>query len=172
MNTSMKSVGSATLAAAVVIGTFIVTPPARAAVGDIALNGKYKATSLGNWAKIDDTARDIPTVIQTWTISSSCTDAQDCDGTVVSDQGWTAKIRTNDGEQWFVHHDVTNFEVCPDGNGFTGHQIYKFTPVTDDNHTVDVSPTLSGWDKTIGESGACRVNKWLTITMPFRLDKL
>jgi hypothetical protein len=27
-------------------------------------------------------------------------------------------------------------------------------------------------DKTVGPSGACRVNRWLVINMPFRLDKI
>jgi len=34
------------------------------------------------------------------------------------------------------------------------------------------SPTLSGKDKTIGPSGACGQNQWLTVEMPLRLDKI
>jgi hypothetical protein len=30
---------------------------------------------------------------------------------------------------------------------------------------------LSGWDYTVGPSGACGANKWLVIEMPFKLVK-
>ena len=34
------------------------------------------------------------------------------------------------------------------------------------------SPTLAGKDKTVGPSGACGQNPWLSIEMPLRLDKI
>ena len=34
------------------------------------------------------------------------------------------------------------------------------------------SPVLAGKNKTVGPSGACGQNQWLTIDMPMRLDKI
>jgi hypothetical protein len=33
------------------------------------------------------------------------------------------------------------------------------------------STVLAGFDKTVGDSGACGINKALVIMMPFRLEK-
>jgi hypothetical protein len=168
---SAGSIGKAMLAAVLVISGSTTLPSARATV-DIAINGRYNATSLGNWAKTNDAYHDQATVRAVWTVRSSCTDAQECSGQVVSDQGWSAPLHTHDGTMWFVERDVANWEICPDGSAFTGHQVFSFVPVDANGGTAQVSSTLAGQDKTVGPSGACRVNQWLAIAMPFRLDKI
>lgn len=139
---------------------------------DNAINGRYQATSLGGWSKTNEAFHDEATLRSIWTITSSCGDAQECAGTVTSDQGWNAPLVMHDGKQWKVQHDVPNWETCPDSTKFTGHQIFIFAPVAADGSVQDGSSTLAGRDKTVGPSGACRTNKWLTIDMPFRLDKI
>lgn len=87
----------------------------------------------------------------------------ECSGQVTSDQGWTAPLKLVGGSIWVVAHDVPNWEQCGDGMpAATGRQIFRFA--TSDN--------LRGDDKTTGPSGACGVNKWLTIDMPFKLEKI
>lgn len=162
----------ATCVACATLGGAGIVAPGHASSDDIAINGRYRATSLGNWAKTNDAFHDQPTVASTWTISSSCSTAQDCTGRVSSDQGWDAPLSMNDGLMWYVKHDVPNWETCPDGSKFAGNQIFTFYAVDGKGDSVTVSPTLTGRDKTVGPSGACRVNKWLSVEMPFRLDKI
>ena len=40
---------------------------------EVAINGTYRVTSIGNWAKINDQYNGEPTTVQTWTLSSTCT---------------------------------------------------------------------------------------------------
>ena len=131
---------------------------------DVAINGTYRVTSNGNWAKLNDQYNYEPTVVSTWTISSSCSNFQTCDGTVRSDQGWSAPVTMGDGlYMWYVRHDVPNWERCQDGTAFTGQQIFYFYPV-DPAGTGEYrlgSPVMAGKDKTIGPSGACGQNQWL-----------
>jgi hypothetical protein len=169
---SLGIIGDTTLLVTIVIGGLGITPAAQAAIDDIAINGRYTATSLGNWAKTNDAYHDEATVRSTWTLSSSCTTAQDCTGQVSSDQGWSAPLHTTDGEMWYVKHDVPNWETCRDGSTNTGHQVFTFVPVDANGDVQTGSSTLAGLDKTVGPSGACRVNTWLTIEMPLRLDKI
>jgi hypothetical protein len=168
---SAGNIRNITLVAVIVIGASITPSPARASA-DISINGRFTATSLGNWAKTNDSFQDEATVRSVWTVSSSCSDAQDCTGTVSSEQGWSAPLAMYDGAQWIVKHDVPNWETCGDGSTNTGHQVFTFAPVDADGNFQTGSSTLAGRDKTTGPSGACRVNKWLTIEMPFRLDKI
>lgn len=138
-----------------------------------AINGVYRATSIGEWAKTNNSFHDEATTASTWTISSSCVTAQDCDGQVSSDQGWSAPLVMHDGAMWTVKREVPNWGTCPDGSTFTGQQTFLFFPVSPDGSGgIDWSPTLAGKDMTIGVGGACRVNRALTIEMPFRLDKI
>src|ERR1700748_2809659 len=92
---SAGNIRNTTLVAVIVIGTSITPSPARASA-DISINGRFTATSLGNWAKTNDSFQDEATVRSVWTVSSSCSDAQDCTGTVSSDQGWSAPLAMND----------------------------------------------------------------------------
>jgi hypothetical protein len=139
---------------------------------DVAINGTFRATSIGDYAKTNDTYSGEGTVISTWTISSSCVTFQECHGTVTSDQGWTAPAYMLDGIMWFVKRDVRNWERCADGTAFDGQQTFYFYPVDADGEFRLGSPTYAGKDKTVGPSGACGQNQWLDITMPLRLDKL
>ncbi len=167
---SREVVASATLMAATVIGGVTTAPSAQAE--SIAINGTYIATSVGEWAKTNEAFDNEATVRSTWTITSSCTTYQDCSGQVTSDQGWSAPLTVHDGVLWYVRHDLPNWEQCPDGTAATGRQTFSFTYVGPDGMQKPGSDTLAGLDKTVGPSGACGVNRWLVVEMPFRLDKL
>lgn len=172
----MRSAGiltTATLVAAAVFGGLGTAPTAGATTKEeVAINGTYRATSIGDWAKTNEQYNNEPTVISTWTISSSCVTFQECHGTVTSDHGWTAPLNMIDGIMWYVKRDVPDWERCPDGTAYTGQQTFYFYPVDSGGQFHLGSPTLAGKDKTLGPSGACGHNQWLSVEMPLRLDKL
>ncbi|OBA84586.1 hypothetical protein A9W99_00215 [Mycobacterium sp. 1164966.3] len=172
----MRSVGpltAVTLLSAMVFGGLGTASTAQATTKeDVAINGTYRATSIGDWAKTNDQYNGEPTVIQTLTISSSCVTFQECHGTVTSDQGWTAPMYMLDGTMWYVKRDVPNWERCEDGTAYTGLQTLYFYPVNSYGEFTLGSPTFAGKDKTIGPSGACGQNRSLGVDMPLRLDKL
>jgi hypothetical protein len=169
-------------AAVAVIGSVGTATPADASNYGVELNGTYRVTSNGDWAKTNDVFIDERTVIQTWTMSSSCTGPQRCDGQVTSDQGWTAPLRLGGGEGspdaigdfWVVDRVVDNWEPCPDGTAATGQQkliFWGIDPLTNRREMTKVD-LLSGIEKTRAPSGACGINKPLVIELPVRLDKL
>jgi hypothetical protein len=172
----MRSVGTlttATLLSATVFGGLGTASTAQATTKeDVAINGTYRATSIGDYAKTNDQFNGEATVIQTWTISSSCVTFQECHGTVTSDQGWTAPMYMIDGIMWYAKRDVPNWERCQDGTAYTGQQTFYFYPVNSYGEFSLGSPTFAGKDKTVGPSGACGQNQWLDVAMPLRLDKL
>jgi hypothetical protein len=144
-----------------------VTSPAPAYAGDcgMPLNGTYTAFSDGLWAKTHESFHDEVSVTATWTVSTDCSSYLDCAGAVTSDQGWTATATCRAGT-WSVPHDVPNWQRCPDGTFAPGRQRFLFSTSATDPTSFD------GWDKTVGPSGACGINRWLTIVMPFKLTRL
>jgi hypothetical protein len=172
----MRSVGTltaATLVAATVFGGLGTASVARATTKEeVAVNGTFRATSVGDYAQRNDQYYGEATVIQIWTISSSCVTFQECHGTVTSDQGWSAPLYMEDGEMWKAKHEVPNWERCEDGTAYTGQQSFYFYPVDANGEYKLGSPTMAGKDKTVGPSGACGQNQWLDIMMPLRLDKI
>jgi hypothetical protein len=170
---SVETLTAATLVAATVFGCLATASTAQATTKEeVAINGTYRATSIGDWAKLNDQYYGEATVIQTLTITSSCVTFQECHGTVSSDQGWSAALYMEDGLMWKVRREVPDWERCEDGTAFTGQQALYFYPVDSNGEYKLGSPTMAGKDKTVGPSGACGQNKWLDITMPLRLDKL
>lgn len=169
----MKAITAVIALAATFLGGSAAASPAGATTKEeVAINGTYRATSIGDLAKTNDQYHTEPTVVSTWTISSSCTTFQECTGTVTSDQGWTAPTYTHDGQLWYLKRDVPDWERCADGTAYTGKQTYMFYSVDDNGFPEIGSPTFAGKDKTVGPSGACGINQWLDIAMPFRLDKI
>ena len=66
------------LAAIAVVGSVGTATPAHASNYGVELNGTYRVTSNGDWAKTNDVFINEPTVVQTWTMSSSCTSPHTC----------------------------------------------------------------------------------------------
>ncbi len=168
---SRNMVISTALVAAGVGGGVGLAPSAWAY--DPAVNGTYTATVIGDWAQTNQVYHQEAVVRSTWKITSSCYTAQDCTGQVVSDQGWTAPLTMHDGLVWFVKHDIPNWETCPDGTSFPGHDVVYFYPADPDTgeHTA-VSPVLAGREHTTGPVGVCGTNAPLYLDQPFRLDKI
>ena len=148
-----------------------MTPQAHADFG-FELNGAYQVVSNGDWAKTNERYLNEKVVISTWTFSSSCTDPQTCTGTVSSDQGWAAPL-TFRASRWLVDRTIPNWEPCPDGSFSPGRQRFQFYG-TDANGQIDQKnvTNLQGYERTIGNSGACGVNQPLVIQIPLTLHKL
>ncbi|MEM6106073.1 hypothetical protein AAHS21_07360 [Mycobacterium sp. 050272] len=170
---SANTLTTATLVATTIFGGLGTAATAQATTKEeVAINGTYHVTSIGDWAQRNDQYFGEPTVYQTWTISSTCDTFQECHGTVRSDQGWTAPLYLNDGQVWKARREVPNWERCEDGTAFPGQQTFSFFPVNENGGFQIGSRTLSGKDKTVGPSGACGQNQWLDIMMPLRLDQV
>ncbi|BBU21332.1 hypothetical protein [Mycobacterium xenopi] len=173
----MRVMGSASTALLVALTVFGGSSAASTAWAttkeEVALNGTYRATSIGDWAKTNDQYNNEATVVSTWIIRSSCTTFYECSGSVTSDQGWSAPVYTVDGTSWYVKREVPNWERCPDGTAYSGQQTFYFYPVNESSAELQIgSPTLAGKDRTLGPSGACGRNQWLMVEMPFRLDRI
>jgi hypothetical protein len=139
---------------------------------DPAINGTYTATVVGDWARTRQVYHNEAVVRSIWTITSSCTTAQDCTGQVTSDQGWSAPLTMTDGLNWYVKRDIPNWETCADGTTFTARDHFYFYPANPDTgENVLGSPVLAGREQSVGPSGACGYNAPLDIEQPFRLDK-
>lgn len=129
---------------------------------DIELNGVFTAFSDGTMAKTNDRYKDEESVTTTWTVESTCQNFLECTGRVVSDRGWEAKLTYLDN-RWRAVHTIDGWMTCPDGSTAPGEQFFSF-------YRDFLDPTRwVGWDKTVGPSGACGVNQWLAIEMPFVL---
>ena len=81
----ISGAASATLVALCAVVGVGTAPPASAY--DPSINGTYTATVVGDWARTNTVYHNEDVVRSTWKVSSSCSTAQDCSGTVVSDQG-------------------------------------------------------------------------------------
>lgn len=135
---------------------------------DVALNGIFTARSDGLWAKTNEVMVYRADVVATWTVTSSCTTFQDCTGNVVSDQGWSADL-VYQSQRWKAVHTVEGWQRCPDRSIAEGEQTFTFWAARLD--AADRHDRLTGWDQTIGPTGACGVNRSLNIRMPFELTR-
>jgi hypothetical protein len=172
----MRSVSAAvcaTLVAAGAVGSVSMAP--RAWASDPAINGIFTVTVIGDWARTREVNHQEAVTRSTWTISTSCTTAQDCAGHVTSDEGWTAPVRMTDGWNFYARRDIPNWEVCPDGTAFPGKDyVYFYTadPETGMNTGDTNAAVLAGREQTVGPSGACGTNLPLSISQPIRLDRI
>lgn len=167
----MRMTGVAVGVVAVAVTGIGLASEAEATDNEWGLNGRYTATSNGEYAKTNDRFRDEASLRSTWTITTTCSYPTECTGTVVSDFGWTAPIYKTGGV-WYVKHTVEDWIPCPDGTAAPGLQVFRFVPVNEDGSLTDpASTTLAGEDQTTGPSGACGVSKPVFINMPFKLVK-
>jgi hypothetical protein len=163
----------ATVVAVTAIGGW-AAPPARAITDEMPINGTFIARSMGDWAMTRDSYHDEATVTSTWTISSTCSDAMTCTGTVTSDAGWSAPLRRFGGA-WEVVRDLPNWEPCNDGTAAPGRQTIRFWGVDENGlpfFRQSEATQFAGEDRTIGPSGACGTNQWQVIRMPFTMRKV
>lgn len=161
------------LVASAAVGALTSAPNAAAAFCDPTLNGAYRAVSDGTWAKTNEIFHDEATVTSTWTVSTTCSaETYDCAGHVRSSQGWNAPIRCDSAGQWSVRRHLDRWEPCQDGTAATAEQLMYFSPDLSGSPSFDEVTTFSGWDRTVGTSGGCGINRPLVIEMPFQLTRI
>ncbi|GJF08637.1 hypothetical protein NGTWS1803_12560 [Mycolicibacterium cyprinidarum] len=147
-------------------------PVAQASNFGTELNGTYRVMSDGQWARTNEVKIKQETVIETWTISTTCTSPLDCSGTVTSDRGWTGTARLDDF--WYVEHVIPNWIPCSDGtfaNGFQKFILWGVNPATEEKVYNNIQ-YFAGRNVTKGPSGACGVNKPVVIELPVSVAKL
>jgi hypothetical protein len=169
----IRVLGAVSAATAVVLQLGTATPACASDQG-VELNGTYRVISNGEWAKANYVFKDQRTVVQTWTMSSTCTSPLTCSGEVASDKGWTAPL-VYKGDYWLVEHVIENWLPCPqDGTAHPGTQKFIFWGWDAANSQTDMKKrdVLPGRDRTVGPSGACGINRPLAIEMPLRLEKV
>jgi hypothetical protein len=154
--------------AALVASAGITAAPAGASGDEVALNGTFTAFSDGLWAKTNEIMAYQADVTSRWTLTSSCTTYQDCTGIITSDQGWSADL-VYQSQRWRAVRVIPDWQRCPDGSTAPGEQSFTFWAARLD--APDRQDRLTGFDETTGPSGACGVNRWLNVRMPFTLTR-
>ena len=162
--------GLAAAAVAVIAGVGVA--PAASADSETALNGTFRVLSDGQWARTNDVKIKQETVIETWTVSTSCVNPLNCSGTVTSDRGWTGTARLDDF--WYVDHVIPNWIPCSDGTFASGYQKFILWGVdhATEQKVYNNIQTLAGRNVTKGPSGACGVNKPVVIELPVSMQKI
>jgi hypothetical protein len=112
-------------------------------------------------------------VVETWTIASSCVSPIECTGTIKSDGGWTGEVRLAGGV-WRANRFVPNWIPCPDGTFADANQNYLFYGLdpTVNERSLKIRNLMVGYNETKDASGSCGRNRPLVVTMPLRLDQL
>lgn len=162
----LRHAAAATTALACTMTLGIATSAVSQAMScDQPINGSFTATSDGQWSKTRDVRQNQATVVTTWTITSECEDLMHCTGRISSEQGWSSELRCQSGH-WYTTHRVENWQPCPDGTTTHGDQSFRFWRVSEQPESFE------GYDRTIGPSGGCGINLWLTIEMPLTLVQI
>jgi hypothetical protein len=167
---STKVLSGSALVVAAAFG-LAAAPQATASYDQYAPNGTYSVVSNGEWARMNDRYQDEPSVRSTWDVSTTCTTALTCVGTVTSSLGWTENIYTGSG-MWYVKHHVPDWIPCPDGTRGAGLQVYRFYPANDEGTRTDNTDLYIGEDQTTGESGACGRNRSLVLNLPVKITRV
>ena len=122
-------------------------------------------------------------MVQTWTMSSSCTSPMSCTGEVTKRPGLdrpdaarrrARQHRAHSAPSGSSTASVANWEPCPEGTSAPGTQKFVFwgwDPANSERN-MKIVDLLVGSDTTKGPSGACGINKPLVIELPMRLEKV
>jgi hypothetical protein len=159
-------------AAIAVLGGLAAAPSAQAQDWGVDISGKWRVYSDGEWARTNQVLIDQQSVLETWTVTTSCVSPIECSGTVTSDRGWTGSARLDDF--WFVEHEVPNWMPCPNGTFATGYQkfqLWGMDPTIERRVTKNIT-TFAGRNITSSVSGACGVNQPRVIEIPVRMERI
>ena len=170
---AVNVIGGVAAGTLAVLGNLGAPAPAQASDFGVEINGIYRSQSNGSYARTNQVFKDERTVIETWTMSSSCVSPIECSGEVKSDGGWTAPL-VYDGDMWTIDRVIPNWEPCPDGTFADGAQHFLFwsqDPVRNERNPK-ITTLLGGRNLTKSVSGSCGINKPLIIELPLRLEKL
>ena len=117
----------------------------------------------------------MPTIDETWTLSSSCVSPIECEGTATSSAGWTARL-------WYGYPNVywvvdRTFPIgssapaagpLPASRGFSSGDSTRWPR----NAKTKITNFLVGRQRTISPSGSCGTNQPLVIETPMKLEQL
>jgi hypothetical protein len=151
------------------------TPTAHASDFGVELNGTYLYRSNGDFALVNDVRKDVPTIDETWTLSSSCVSPIECEGVATSSAGWTARLWYGyPNVYWVVDRTIDQWQFCPGGGTAPGEQRFQFRGVDQValEATNKVTNFLVGRQRTYSPSGACGTNKPLVIETPIQLQQI
>src|SRR6478609_2173559 len=139
------------------------------------LNGTYRVTTNGEFAKVNEVFKDVPTIVETWTLSSSCVSPIECEGTAASSAGWTARLWYGyPNTYWVVDRDIPDWQFCPDGLVAPGEQRFQFwgfDPISGERD-MKITNFMVGRQRTNSPSGSCGRNLPLVIETPLKLEQL
>lgn len=162
-------------AAVAVAATVSATPVAQASDFGNELNGTYRYYANGDFALVNDVRKDMPTIDETWTLSSSCVSPVECEGTAVSSAGWTARLWYGyPNTYWVVDRNIPEWQFCPGGGVAPGEQRFQFwgfDPVPGERN-MKITNFLVGRQRTNSPSGSCGTNKPLVIETPMKLEQI
>lgn len=170
-----KITAGALAAMTVAAGLATAAPAAHASDFGIELNGTYHYYANGEFAKVNEVFKNVPTVDETWTLSSSCVSPIECEGTAISSAGWTARLWYGyPNTYWVVDRDIPEWQFCPDGLVAPGEQRFQFwgfDPIATERH-MKITNFLVGRQRTNSPSGSCGTNQPLVIETPMKLEQL
>ncbi len=169
---SSTKIASGAAVLAIALAGLGQSPPAAAEYEEYAMNGTFSVVSNGEWARMNERYQDEPSVRSTWTVSTVCSSAITCSGTVTSSLGWTENIYTQAGNLWYVKHLVPDWIPCPDGSRAPGLQVYSFYPATEEGMSKRISDLWVGQDETTGVSGNCGRNRSLVLNLPVKITRI
>ena len=163
------------VAALTVAAGLSTAPAAHASDFGVELNGTYRVTTNGEFAQVNDVFKDVPTIVETWTLSSSCVSPIECEGTATSSAGWSARMWLGyPNTYWVVDRDIPNWQACPDGMTAPGEQRFQFwgiDPVST-KRSLTIKNLLVGRQRTNSPSGSCGRNQPLVIQTPLKFEQL
>ncbi len=120
-------VAAGALAAMTVAAALSATPTAHASDFGVELNGTYHYHANGDFALVNEVRKDMPTIDETWTLSSSCVSPIECEGTATSSAGWTARLWYGyPNAYWVVDRNIPEWQFCPGGAVAPGEQRFQF----------------------------------------------
>ena len=158
-----------------VLGSLGAAPSAQASNFGIELNGTWRVMSNGEWARTNQVLIDEKTIVETWTITSSCVSPIECTGDGDERRRAGPPRSTWPRIYWIVNRDIPNWVPCPDGTAAAGHQKFTFWGIdpAPQRTRPKITDLLAGRDMTTEpDSGACGVNKPLDIEVPVRMERL
>lgn len=159
----------------VAAGMSVATPAAHASNFGNELNGTYRYYSNGDFAMVNEVKKKMPTIDEVWTLSSSCVSPVECEGTVTSSAGWTARMYYGyPNTYWVVDRNIPEWQFCPDGLVAPGEQRFQFwgfEPMSGERE-MKITNFLVGRQRTVSPSGSCGRNQPLVIETPMKLEQL
>jgi hypothetical protein len=168
-------IAAGVIAAMTVASTLSAVPAAHASDFGVELNGTYNYHANGDFALVNDVRKDMPTIDETWTLSSDCVSPVECEGTATSSAGWTARLWYGyPNTYWVVDRNIPEWQFCPGGGVAPGEQRFQFwgfDPITTERKT-SITNFLVGRQRTNSPSGSCGRNQPLVIETPIKLEQL